>query len=135
MENASKALLIAGAILIVIVLISIGMLIVNSTNDVTEQAQTTATAQSMQTFNSQFTQYEGTQKGSTIKNLYQSVKAVNAANEGGGHHVDWTCSIEMKDIKNSHKYTVELVYGDEETENAGYVTEIIVEDASESSGG
>ena len=121
MENASKALLIAGAILIVIVLISIGMLIVNSTNDVTEQASSTATSQAIQTFNSQFTQYEGTQKGSTVKNLYQSVQASNAANADGDHIVTWTCAEAMSAIQNSHKYTVDLAYGSD-----GYVNAITV---------
>ena len=128
MENASKALLIAGAILIVIVLISIGMLIVNSTNDVTEQATTTAQGQAIQTFNSQFTQYEGTQKGSTVKNLYQSVQASNAANrDSGERQVQWNghapdpATDKMSEIKNSAKYTVDLTYGSD-----GYVSGITV---------
>ena len=38
MENASKALLIAGAILIVIVLISLGVILVNRSGDASGQA-------------------------------------------------------------------------------------------------
>ena len=117
MENASKALLIAGAILIVIVLISIGMLIVNSTNDVTEQAQTTAAGQSIQIFNSKFIQYEGKQKGSTVKNLYQSVMASNAANaDSGERQVTWNGHVpdpsidKMSEIKNSAKYSNTRIY-------------------------
>lgn len=107
MENASKALLIAGAILIVIVLISVGMLIVNSTNDVTGQASATATSQAIQTFNNQFIQYEGEQKGSTVKNLYQTVQASNAANP------DHTVTLNLPtsssaDLVNSKIYKVEI---------------------------
>ena len=41
MENASKALLIAAAVLIVILLIAFGMRIFNSTGDVSGQAEST----------------------------------------------------------------------------------------------
>ena len=41
MENATKALLIAAAVLIVILLIAFGMRIFNSTSDVSGQAQDT----------------------------------------------------------------------------------------------
>lgn len=39
MENASKALLIAGSVLVVIVLIAVGMRILNSTAGASESAQ------------------------------------------------------------------------------------------------
>ena len=48
MENASKALLIAAAVLIVILLIAFGMRIFNSTSDVSGQAQSTGKALSNQ---------------------------------------------------------------------------------------
>lgn len=57
MENASKALIIAGAILIAILLISIGMLIINSTHSLTDQVSSTSTSMEIQAFNSQFTSY------------------------------------------------------------------------------
>ena len=44
MENASKALLIAAAILIVIILIAFGMNVLNSTGDVGDQATSTGEA-------------------------------------------------------------------------------------------
>ena len=49
MENASKALLIAAAVLIVILLIAFGMRIFNSTSDVSAQATGTGTQLSNQT--------------------------------------------------------------------------------------
>ena len=69
MENASKALLIAGAVLIVIVLISVGMLIVNQASSVTDQAGDSMTGQAIDAFNNQFQNYAGIQKGSSIKTL------------------------------------------------------------------
>lgn len=44
MENASKALIIAGAVLISILLISAGILIMNKSKDVTGQAEATSDA-------------------------------------------------------------------------------------------
>ena len=49
MENASKALLIAAAILIVILLIAFGVSVLNSSGDVGDQATSTGTAISNQT--------------------------------------------------------------------------------------
>lgn len=114
MENASKALLIAGAVLIVIVLISVGMLILNSTNDVTTQAGDTSTSQAIQTFNSSFVQYEGSQKGSTVKNLKQTVKASNAANPD--HQIAGNILGDTSAVVNSKKYKITIDYGSD-----GYV--------------
>ena len=130
MENASKALLIAGAILIVIVLISVGMLIVNSTQDMTERAGTTASSQAIQVFNQQFTQYEGTQKGSTVKSLIQAINASNGAEytaggstAGAGHQITITYTLTgvsgtagAADIVNTRKYKITF-----DTDSEGYI--------------
>jgi len=75
MENASKALIIAGAILLSILLISLGILIFN-------QAQSAINSSGMSdaeltAFNQKFTKYEGSQKGSTIRSLAQEAMANN----------------------------------------------------------
>lgn len=77
MENASKALLIAGAILIVILLIAVGMLVYSQSRSVidTGVAQMSSTEISM--FNAQFNEYSGKQKGSSVKALLQAVIANN----------------------------------------------------------
>ena len=67
MENASKALIIAGAILLSILLITLGIFIF-------QQAQSTIQNSGMSqaeinTFNSQFSKYEGTKKGSEVKSM------------------------------------------------------------------
>lgn len=59
MENATKALLIAGSILIAILLIAIGVRIFNTTSETTTQSQSTMDATAINTFNSQFTGYLG----------------------------------------------------------------------------
>lgn len=79
MENASKALIIAGAILLAIVIISLGLIVVNNTRSTIDQ--TNLSEQEIQTFNSKFTPYEGTNiSGSRVKTLIQTVRASNQAN-------------------------------------------------------
>ena len=78
MENASKALLIAGAILICIVLISVGMLVLNSTTDVTDQVGDITASQAAQAFNNQYINYAGTQKGSSVKRLIETIATNNS---------------------------------------------------------
>ena len=77
MENASKALLIAGAVLIVILLIGVGMMVFNGSKENVDSAMDTVSAQQIQVFNGQFAAYEGSQKASNIRALVQAVKASN----------------------------------------------------------
>ena len=80
MENASKALIIAGAILLAIVIISLGLIVVNNTRGVTDNAD--LSEQEIQTFNSKFTPYEGEKvSGTRVKTLLQAINASNTAND------------------------------------------------------
>lgn len=81
MENASKALIIAGAILISIILISIGIIVVNSANDLIGSSQEKMNTQEIQMFNKQFESYSGKQRGSTIKSLMSTVSASNSQHD------------------------------------------------------
>ena len=79
MENASKALIIAGAILLAILLISLGIMIFN-------QAQSAINGSGMSdaqlsAFNQKFTKYNGKQKGSEIRALVQEVMSNNNGDE------------------------------------------------------
>ena len=85
MENASKALIIAGAILLAILLITLGIYIF-------QQAQSTVNNSGMsqaeiQSFNSQFTKYEGKIKGSAVKSLVQEVNVNNSQDESQEHQI------------------------------------------------
>ncbi len=78
MENASKALLIAGSILIVILLIAVGMMVFNGARGSIDEAVAQMSAQDLQMFNQQFTQYEGTRVvGSVVKALVEKIAANN----------------------------------------------------------
>ena len=59
MENASKALLIAGAVLLVIALIAVGMGIFGTARGVTDNAEGQIDNIAIQMHNKQFEQYEG----------------------------------------------------------------------------
>lgn len=79
MENATKALLIAGAVLIVILLIGVGMLIFNSSTAPVDQAVTQMDAQARSIFNAQFENYSGSQKGASVRQLLSAVISSNAS--------------------------------------------------------
>lgn len=81
MENATKALIIAGSVLIVIVLISVGVSILSSTKGLENNTQETADVMETNSFNSRFTGYVGQNlSGSQIKSLCSTVIASNAKN-------------------------------------------------------
>lgn len=62
MENASKALLISGTILIVLLFIAIGIRLFNSTQGTADQVEGSMQTTEIATFNSKFTQYVGSNK-------------------------------------------------------------------------
>lgn len=141
MENASKALLIAGAVLIVIVLISIGMMIVQQSQGVGDQVAEISGNQATTSFNSTFTKYQGSQKGSSIKTLLEEVSTNNATALKTSQHI---IKVTIKDdvaklnidatddsqiltqtaskIVGSGRYNVEMTEKDSE----GYITLITV---------
>ena len=79
MENASKALIIAGAILLSILIIALGVYIFNMAKSSTNTDSLSSLE--LSTFNSQFTQYEGEQLGSSVKALLTAIIASNKTNE------------------------------------------------------
>ena len=62
MENATKALIIAGSILIVILLIAFGLRILNSSKVTTEETETKMNTASATAFNNKFMPYVGENK-------------------------------------------------------------------------
>jgi len=141
MENASKALIIAGAILLSILIISLGIMIYNQASGVVNNNAMSEVE--IAQFNSKFTQYEGDSvKGSTVNALLQTVLANNVSQDtadrkvmiGGGNakgeegleiRMDETCTwIPVKAIAGS-TYTVKCNYG-RTGATKGLVTYIII---------
>ncbi len=78
MENASKALIIAGAILIAILLISVGVWVMNSVNPLKDSAQQQTDAMAIQTFNAQFVDLEGENvSASQVREIFSKVNSSN----------------------------------------------------------
>ena len=81
MENASKALIIAGAILISILIISFGVIILGQGSDVINNANMSDAE--ITAFNGKFEAYEGTSvRGSNVKQLMRTVAAHNRTQDG-----------------------------------------------------
>lgn len=81
MENATKALLIAGSVLIAILLIAMGMKIFTSTEGTTGATTATMDATAIATFNNQFTNYlNKTLTVNQCATLIQKMIASNATN-------------------------------------------------------
>jgi len=81
MENASKALIIAGAILLSILIIAIGMYIYNSSQNSIATAGSQISAQEVQSFNQTWEMYEGVQTGTNVKSLISKMSANAKSNE------------------------------------------------------
>ncbi len=76
MENASKALIIAGAIILAVLIIGLGMMVFMQSNNVVDPGSE-MDALARDQFNSKFTPYEGTMQGSRVMNLCDTVRQVN----------------------------------------------------------
>lgn len=113
MENASKALIIAGSVLIAILVISLGLLIFKSTSGTTDQTQELEKTLEVQQFNSQFLKYCGDSvKGSQVRTLCEVIIAHNANSENskkvkifGTDDVN-TISKKRNEIKTNQNYSV-----------------------------
>ncbi|MCL2342250.1 MAG: hypothetical protein FWC53_04370 [Firmicutes bacterium] len=136
MENASKALIIAGAILIAILLISVGIMVMNSVNKPIDQSKNQADAQAVEMFNSKFTGYVGSQSAASVKSLLTSVAASNATNTN--HQITLTTTAAtgngltartkttgqegaaQAQIMTQYTYTVTFTY------TSGYITDVAI---------
>lgn len=130
MENASKALIIAGAILLSILLISLGIMIFNQAQDATKNSGMSQAQVS--TFNNKFSKYEGKKiKGSEVNGMIQEVVASNGDEDnqnanriitvmfGTAKVVDGT-AVTNNTIQSNKTYTVSI----SEYDSNGYVKKI-----------
>lgn len=146
MENASKALIIAGAILVSILIIGLGMTLYNNAAGTLERANIDETA--VRQYNASFTSYDGQTnvKGANIKALIRDVithnrtyrddnslwinvidkyqvETTNRATEVGNlsEYIEGIEDI-LKEIKNGTVYTVNCWYDN----STGYVIAISI---------
>lgn len=87
MENATKALLIAAAVLVAILIISFGLVIYNKSTTATDSADLTATQ--IQAQNEKFAKYEGeNQRGSIVNALLETALTNNTTATSDGAKVN-----------------------------------------------
>lgn len=136
MENATKALLIAGAILIVILLISVGIMVFNSASDPLNQGQKGAESQAVQIFNNQFTSYLGQgMSAQAAKNVITAVQASNSKDEDHQVIIDTSTNVtKVSDIQTKYKYNITETFYDgtqtDATSENGYICKIKIEKAN-----
>ena len=144
MENASKALIIAGAILLSIAIIGIGMFVYNSVSGTIQDAADMSSEQ-IAAYNQTFTTYQGDIRGSNAKTLCSVVRnhnlqadddsekvAVFTADQGAEYEagqVAGTTTAEINEVSNGLQsgktYTVSFGYDP----NTGYVTAVYIVEA------
>ena len=122
MENASKALLIAGAIILAIVLISLGMYVFGIGSNAVknggiDEAEVLA-------FNEKFYKYEGAQRGSVVKTLKREAEASNASDTNQGNAARLDISGLPTTISATKMYTVTI----ETDPTTGYINKISAEE-------
>ena len=117
MENASKALIIAGAILLSILIIGLGITVYNSSSSTMGDAD--LTAQEVAAFNSTFEVYEGKQKGSAVRSLITAIDSNN--DKKPDRQID--CDYEQNSYQTNKSYYVQFEYGDD-----GLISSVTIQD-------
>ncbi|MBQ3145318.1 MAG: hypothetical protein IJB90_01870 [Clostridia bacterium] len=118
MENASKALIIAGAILISILLISVGIIIMNAINDPVQQGASVAESQAVEIHNSRFTGYAG--QDVDYNTAKQCIVACNST-KGTDHPVE--CGTTIGSLDRNSTYDIDFEFDDA----TGFITECTIE--------
>lgn len=128
MENASKALIIAGSVLIAILVISLGLLIFKSTQGTTDQTQELGKTLEVQQFNSQFLKYCGTSvKGSQVRTLCEVIIAHNANSDNKVSINTKSDATDISNIRNSIKTNQNYSVTQNINKSTGLIESITVE--------
>ena len=110
MENASKALIIAGAILLAVLIVALGMTVYNRVSDVGNSAS--VDTQKAQAFNASFEPYIGPNvRGSNVRLLMEAIAANNRTTDDESTKI----KLRVKDISD--------LSGNEGIDNAGTITQ------------
>ncbi len=151
MENASKALIIAGAILLAIAIIGIGMFVYNNVSG-TVRESASVNDQQVKAYNQPFTSYEGVIRGSNAKALCDTVRDHNlsaeddsrlisvattagSASVAAGSQTSGTDTSSINTIsagiESGKTYTVSFGYDP----NSGFITAVYIVEGTGSTGG
>lgn len=121
MENASKALIMAGAILIAIIVISLGVLVFRNMSATVRQ-EANLDKQKKVAFNSKISPYLGENvSGSQLNTLVQLIRTINATAKFEDEKITVNGSREVTRYETGRFYKVEGKYN-----SMGLITEITV---------
>ena len=137
MDNASKALVMAGAILIAVMLISLGVLLFNQGQNIAQTAGNGLTQYTINSHNNQFTKYftgsGDSLTGAEVNSLCGEVRTYNSQNElTGTYGTIFDAATGNSQAKfnqtysNSKRYTVTGGYYENSSEFAGCVKYIVI---------
>ena len=128
MENASKALIIAGAILLAILLISLGIFVFTQAQDTLGTIN--LDEQQVMAFNNKLIPYQGDIRGSQLKQLFEVVKSSNASAtaEGADEKQITITGVTESQIKSGATYNVSM----ERDNTTALITKITVSGGSTS---
>ena len=125
MDNASKALIMAGAVLIAVILVSLGMLLISSGQTQVEDAINMSDANAVAAYNNQFLQFQGEQRGTAV------IQLINRAISSNEKHIETVQvnsgeadAADINGITRNAKYDVTFQY------DGGLISNIIIEAAS-----
>lgn len=128
MENASKALIIAGAVLVAILLIAFGMIMINSARTPIDEATGQSEQQAIEIFNAQFASFAGNQiSGPSVRSLYSKILTSNAKTShkitvtSGTTNVTNTIANTMASVINTKTYKVVFGY-----DANGYINKVTI---------
>ena len=124
MENATKALMIAGAVLIAIMIIGIGMMIYQSASGTINDAMGSVDQIAIDSFNGDLIGYEGTQKGTQVKALITKIITLNSTNKEAHPERVITLNYAGSDVADENLSTtrVQVVAGKSYDVTMGYAT-------------
>jgi hypothetical protein len=111
MDNASKALVMAGAILIAVMLISLGVLLFNQGQNTAQQAGHLMDSTAIAAYNRQYTIYEGNKRTAADAITLIGLVKANAKNsqivyDYGQVSLDTDGKTETSDINQQKNYTI-----------------------------
>lgn len=112
MDNASKALIIAGSVLIAVLIVSLGIAIFTSAAGVAEQGANSVNNASVSAFNGQFEKYFGRKR--SYEQTLELCRLVEVNNLGDNPFIYCTSSqwFYEKDAKVSNTFDITGHYGD-----------------------
>lgn len=118
MENATKGLMIAGAILIAIVLIGIGVFLVSQAQGFMTSGGDQFDEMTKSAFNSPLEQYEGTQNGSNVRALITKVNSSNMTAHQDEAYEQKGIKVVFGDIQSLSSVTIDGTVKDYQQKNA-----------------